>query len=301
MRRLLIASLLLGLAACELVPEVPFTPVLNVQGFLPAGQSRLPLVHVNRTFAIDEPPAADFPGAEVTIRRGPDTVQLAYLARDQYTASRPLDLLPGDELELAVSHPGYDTVRGRTVIPDSFAIITPAAGDTVTPRDSLVWSASSASRGYYVSIKATWADSLELAFLYPNDTLPLNIPLFVLGRAPAGSYRLTIVAVDSNYFDWLRRDVGGPGGFNTSDSFGLAGGVGVFGSGFERSLEFCLRCDSASYRPGPTTGKPKGAACAPAYSRKPRLPSATRPWPATSSRSRSQAIPTGRASPPSHR
>ncbi|MFO7675462.1 MAG: DUF4249 family protein [bacterium] len=292
MRRLspsrLLPLLVIVVAACELVPPGGYEPVLNVQGFLPAGDSRLLLVHVNRTWAIDEAPSAEFPGASVTVRRGGDTIRLGHLTRDQYWSDRPVAVRSGDVFELAVAHPGFDTVRGRTTVPDTFSITAPAAGDTVTPRDSLTWTPSPSSRGYYVSLRAAWTDTLGFGFLYPNDTLPLNIPLFILSRAPSGPWRLTIVAVDSNYYDWLRRDIGGPGGFNTSDSFPVTGGAGAFGSGVEREIEFCLRCDSAGYRPAGLNS-----------SRMISLPlPASRPWPATYNRSPAAAIATGRPSPP---
>lgn len=243
LRRLLFLPLLL-LAACEFIPSEPFTPVLNVQGFISAGDSLPLLVRVNRTYAIDEPSSPDFPDVAVSIRRGPDTLRLDYADRDRYLSPDPVPIRPGDRLELFAAHPGFDPVHGHTTVPDSFAIITPAPGDTITVRDSLVWSVSPSSRGYLISLSAAPPDTFRLEFLYPNDTLPLNIPFLILGRAPAGPYQLAVVAVDSNYYSWLRRGIGGPGGFNTSDSFDLVGGVGVFGSGVERMLELCLRCDS---------------------------------------------------------
>ena len=291
--------LLLALAAgllflqCRLADPDRFEPVLNVQGYLPAGDARLLLVQVNRTYAITEPPAADFPGATVTARRGGEMVSFAHVGRDQYRSTLPLDIRPGDRFELEVAHPGFDTVRGRALVPDSFALVTPRPGDSVTVRDSLVWTRSDRAGGYLVSIRDELADSLVFDFLYPNDTLPLNIPLFLLTRAPTGTDRVTVVALDTNYYDWLRRSLGGPGGRNTSDEWSVSGGVGTFGAGFEQSLAVCYRCDTVGYRPGPETGK--------SNSRKPRPPSANWPWPATSNRSRSSAIPTGRASPPSHR
>jgi hypothetical protein len=293
MRRRLAALLLLTFAACEFAPPHEFAPVLNVQGFLSAGASRPLLVNVNRTYAIDETPSADFPGASVTIARGADTIRLEHVTRDQYRSARPLAIRPGDAFELTVAHPGFDTVRGRTTVPDTFAITAPAAGDTVTSRDSLVWTRSPSSRGYYVTVAAAWTDSIGLDFLYPNDTLPLNIPLFVLSRAPSGPYRLTVVAVDSNYHEWLRRDVGGPGGFNASDSFNLSGGVGVFGSGVERTVDFCFRCDTAGYRPAAPGRNSSSSMSRPVV--------APRAWPATSSRPPLKARPAGLASPPSRR
>jgi len=296
-RSALPALLLPALAACVLFLQCRladpdrFEPVLNVQGYLPAGNARLLLVQVNRTYAITEPPSADFPGAAVTARRGGEAIAFAHIGRDQYRSTRPLDVRPGDRFDLEVAHPGFDTVRGRVERPDSFTLVTPRPGDTVTVRDSLVWTRSDRAGGYLVSIRDELADSLVFDFLYPNDTLPLNVPLFLLTRAPTGTYRFTVVALDTNYYDWLRRSLGGPGGRNTSDTWSVSGGVGVFGAGFERSLAVCYRCDTTGYRPEIEKSN----------SRKPRLPSSTRPWPATNSRSPSSAIPVGRASPASRR
>lgn len=256
MRRLApLAALALLLAACEFGPSDDFIPVTAVHGFVyhdPGAQSQLFAVNVNRTYLIFEQPETLVTDAAVAVVWGDSTWQLAHAGRDRYALELPgRRVLPGDTIGLQVARPGFDTVRARTVVPDTFAIRWPRPGDTVTVRDSLAWTRAEGIAGWFLSL--TMLDSIGrepmIEFVFPNDTIAPGFPLYFLARAPEGSYELAVLSLDQNYYNWARRGFGSPGGFNNSDTFDLEGGVGVFGSGMLRTVRFCFRCDTTESLP----------------------------------------------------
>ena len=264
MRRLLVSLLLLALfVGCEVVPGEDFTPVQNVHGFVyhdPNAAEQVFAVNVNRTYSIYEEPESLVTDASVRVEWSDTIRQLPHSERDLYRVELPGRLvMPGDTVRIDVARPGFDPVLALTVMPDTFAIRWPRAGDTVTVRDSLVWTRNDGIAGWFISL--TMVDSIGrepmIEFVFPNDTIAPGFPLYFLARAPDGDYELAILSLDRNYYNWASRGFGGPGGFNTSDSFDLVGGVGVFGSGMLRTARFCFRCDTTDTRPG--TLLPTGA------------------------------------------
>lgn len=258
MRRLapaaLIALLLVG--ACELVPSEDFVPVTSVHGFVyhdPAAPAQLFAVNVNRTYSIFEQPESLVADASVRVSWQDSAWQLGHTGRDRYEVQLPArSVAPGDTVRLQAARPGFDTVFASTVVPDTFAIRWPRAGDTVTVRDSLAWTRGEGIAGWFISLLMLepLPDSEPLLeFVFPNDTIEPGFPLYFLARAPEGRYELAMLSLDQNYFNWASRGFGGPGGFNNSDTFDLAGGVGVFGSGMLRKLRFCFRCDTVESLP----------------------------------------------------
>jgi hypothetical protein len=255
MRRLTAALALVLLAACEVVPSEDFTPVTVVHGFVyhdPAAPAQVFAVNVNRTYAITEQPESLVTDASVRVAWLDSTWTLPHAARDRYETALPGRLVaPGDTVRLVVARPGFDTVFATTVIPDTFAIRWPRTGDTITVRDSLVWTRGDGIGGWFISV--TMVDSIGrepmLEFVFPNDSIEPGFPLYFLARAPEGRYELAILSLDRNYYNWAARGFGGPGGFNESDTFDLVGGVGVFGSGMLRTVRFCFRCDTIESLP----------------------------------------------------
>ena len=256
MNRLLAPLLTIALlVSCDGPFDRPFTPALYVNAIAlledgPGYPGRLEYIVVNRTYAIDEEYEAEFPGAQVSVSWRGRSYEYEHWEKDRYVLKdtsrvRPVSL---DTLGLAVSMDGYDTVFGRTVVPGGFDISWPRPGDTVTLRDSLVWTRGDGIAGFLISADIQFGDQY-FAFVYPNDTLPLSTQLFFLSGLPEGERTFYIVGLDRNYYNWARRGTGGPGGFNTADSFDLVGGAGVFGSGFQRSVRFCFRCDSTESLP----------------------------------------------------
>lgn len=318
MRPAVVALLLLLLAGvgCEVVPSEQFEPVLNVHCLLVAGGNPWPLVFVNRTYAIDEEYQPWLDSVGITLARGPETWS-SFLPHptlvSAYEGTARVPVRPGDTFSVRVTCPGYDTVYGTTVVPDSFRILRPANGDTVVINDSLIWLRSRRAKGYYSALaRAAGEDTFYITFLVPNDSLPgfpydsLQgvLPLYFLNGNPEGELTLPFLALDTNYFDFVAAGGFGfgPGG-PVADTTRLVGGVGVLGSATACSLRINLRYPetrAGGQSPGPVRESPVARAnrsSAKSYPLPGRLA-----YPATSSSSSwpglgSNAITIGRHSP----
>jgi hypothetical protein len=236
--------LLLVLAACEVSPSEKFTPQLVVHGLVRAGYPWVD-VNINRTYAIDEPFDTMFPGASGLVWHGTETWSLENYGRDAYQTrgSGPWPA-PGDTFGIRIAKDGFDTVYGQTVVPDSFRILFPHEGDTVTMSDSMVWTRSRNCAGYYMSLRSIeQGDTFYFNLAMPNDTTGDNFDSLVY-RCPAkmaflylfepGRQALRVYALDTNYFEYVSA---GGFGAGASDTTRLSGGLGVFGSAVGESLE----------------------------------------------------------------
>jgi hypothetical protein len=246
--------LLLLVVACERPPGERFRPQLAVHCLLRVDESTVWVI-VNRSYAVDEPYNDTFPDAEVTLARGPDTWPLSYDERSYYgmTLSPPR---PSDTYYLRVSAPGFDTVYGRTVVPDTFSILYPREGDTVNLNDSLNWSRSRSCAGYYIAVQSIRQDDTSYyEIAVPNDSfglgydsLVVRIPsMFFLYGYREGTLTLPVLAVDSNYYDWVRQGGFGPGGGSAPESH-LIGGIGVLGSACQRGITVYYQPDTTPPR-----------------------------------------------------
>ncbi len=257
----LLAALIAGFVACELTPEQPFTPQLVVHARLQSGNGVVRVL-VNRSYRLEESYNPEFTGAQVRIFSREDTMDFEYVAGDSYQTRGPVPVAEQDTWFLEVAKPGFDTVRGRTILPAGFEIVFPRAGDTVTVRDSMVWSRSRGSKGYYLSFRQIAAqDTFYIDALIPNDSFDVSydslfvrIPdmLFLMLVAPPPDSppalcTLRVWALDTNYYDW----VSGAAGMNPLKPGRLSGGLGVFGSAVERLVPVWVLPDTgASLRTG---------------------------------------------------
>jgi hypothetical protein len=245
--------LVLLLAACEEAPSELFTPQLVVHGLVLAGSSSVQ-ANINRTYAIDEPFDAMFPDVNGVVWRGSDTWPLLNAARDVYATgplqSRPA---PGDTFGIRIAKDGFDTVYGRTVVPDSFRILFPLEGDTVSINDSMVWTRSRNCAGYYMSLQSIdRGDTFYYSLALPNDTSGNNLDstifkfpqMVFLYQFEPGRHTLRVYALDTSYFDWASAGGFGPGS-GASETTQLSGGLGVFGSGVGESVGVYVKKDAA--------------------------------------------------------
>ncbi len=250
-------------SSCELNPEPGFTPVINVHALLnPAwsapGDNRF---FVNRTYRMTESPDSLLWDATVLLWHRADTWRFSAGRPDSvwsYFPDRAIPVAPFDTFSLLVAKPGFDTVFGTTSVPDTFSLLLPLPGDTITVQDSLVWTRSRHSAGYYISLRQQFqGEEFDVSGLIPNESLPglpydtlvARVPLYFLSRQPQGAFTIRLMALDTNYYDYLSGS--GFGGGSTAPR--LTGGIGVFGSGIKRSVDVYLRQDSAALRrhPGP--------------------------------------------------
>jgi hypothetical protein len=227
--------LFLLLAACEVSPSEQFTPQLVVHGFVTAKGASV-TANINRTYAIDESFDTMFPDVNGVVWRGSDTCCIR-VAKD-----------------------GFDTVYGHTVVPDSFRLLFPLGGDTVSINDSMVWTRSRSCAGYYMSFRSVdQGDTFYYSLAIPNDTTGNNLDslrfkfpqMVFLYQFKPGIHTLRVYALDTNYFDWV--SAGGFGfGSGTGETIHLSGGLGVFGSMVGESVKVVVRTDTG-FRREPTS------------------------------------------------
>ncbi len=285
---LAVLGVLALLAGCD-EGGAEFAPVLSVHGLHAAGGCR-PIVSVNRTYPIDEPFSVDFPGATVRMWTLRETTACTYLGGDKYRAVDSLCPSYFDTVWLEVAHREFDTVRGRTVVPGEFDIVWPRDGDTVSLRDSMVWTRSRTAAGYYMPFLF---DTLAVNLIAPNDTTGGNLDslyyrlprLFFLFGYREGWHSFTLCALDTNYYQWVLSGGFGQGRGGSLDTFRLENGVGVWGSTVARTI-------TLYYKPESLPGLSNEEWRLPVYGRRGRTGvsvekpasgrAAPRPWPAVS-------------------
>ena len=266
-RAFLILTISLCILSCELIPKEQFTPLLNVHCLLFEGSTQ-PRVILNRTYSIDEPADStfrNFPGAEVRLWRGQDTWTF-YNTSWSYQCRSKINISPSDTFFLRITHPEYDTVSGRTIMPDTFSIVCPQPGDTVTTEDSLIWTRSRTCSGYYMSFAyLEMGDTFHYNIVIPNDRLRglpqdtlVRLPLLWLDYGPKGPLTLRICALDTNYFNWIQDILRGNFARQTQQTAGITGGIGVFGSATVCSVRVYVKHDTIiGYLPGSSPSRRK--------------------------------------------
>ncbi len=245
-------------SACELTPDQPFAPQLVVHSLLRTGENRA-RARVNRSYKLSEKYDSLFPDARLKITSHIGEWQFVYDGGDSYITPEPVPVENRDTWFLVVSHPDFDTVTGRTIVPQPYEIIFPRAGDTISVNDSMVWTRSQDAKGYYLSFRQVQdIDTFYLDAIIPNDSfditydsLLVRIPkmffLFLVAPPPDSPPKpctLWVWALDTNYYDWVL----GATGLTGKDSMHLSGGLGVFGSAVENFLPIFVRGDTLSQR-----------------------------------------------------
>lgn len=253
---LLLAVTALVATSCEVSPSERYEPVLNVHCLLLCGDT-VPEAWVNRTYTLDEPEQTELDGVAAWLWRGADTWSFYKGSeyRSQYRCLSRVAVAPGDTFGFLVTHPAYDTVRGRTVVPDTFSILLPQPGDTVRLEDSIVFTRSRSCRGYFMSARYFFGrDSVLIHRALPNESLPglgydslrVRFPTAFLAGEQEGPYTFRVAALDSNYFDWVSNGIASPSQRFTALAAGIHGGVGVFGAAAICSVRFYLDKDTSS-------------------------------------------------------
>lgn len=281
--------LLLGvLPACELteIAAPQGEDVLVVEAVLRAGESRQRVL-LHRS--LEGRVVRGVPGAQVRIvsqqgrellleeRPSPACTEDftprevdSLVVRASCYAAGPLDslpIVPGETYELYVETPAGEQLRGRTVVPGSFAFRVPDPGSlrfgpcSLPPGTPLplAWSRSAGAWSYLSTLEIVGLDAalrpagidaperLELTGLSISEAdttlvLPTEFGVFERGsldqdllRALQGGFpagvrlRLTVSAADRNFVNGVRGGSFNPSG-NVRISSVLGDGIGVFGS-----------------------------------------------------------------------
>lgn len=234
-------GLLVSSGGCDRPSSETFVPVLNVHGLLLAGADTLSM-YINRTYGINERFEPDFPSVSVEVWRGRDTWQLTHREGSYYSSSARLTIRSFDTFYFRASKAGFAPVTGHTFVPGAFHILWPRPGDSVSSRDSLVWTRSRHAKGYFLAFRQiVGRETLHVKLPVPNDSIPglpydtatARIPLFFLSQQPEGHFTVHLWACDTNYYDWVEGIARNRSGL---DSTRINGGVGVFGSAYACSV-----------------------------------------------------------------
>jgi len=253
MRKPVLLALVVLLAACERPPGEDFKPVLNVHCLLVshgASTHGRVEVDVDRTYAIGETTRyVDLDSVKVLLWRNHEWQPYGFdgwPAGGWYMSRRECTIQPGDTFRLRVSAFGFDTVFGRTVVPDSFTVVAPRDSDVVRVTDSIVWTRSPSCGGYFFSYAEYWwmPGNPWFEFKVPNDSLAGRLPMFFFTGQYNKILMLYVMALDSNYYDWARGTAEKMQPEQPRQESRLTGGVGVFGSAYACSLRVVVLPDS---------------------------------------------------------
>ncbi len=152
-----------------------------------------------------------------------------------------IEVLPSTQYRLTVVLSSGEVIRGSTLVPGDFAIVSPADGDTIwaeegVARFEVAWTESQGAAGYLLSVERP-ERILPTGERY---RLPPATYLVTGGRHwsatffPQSRYdslSITVLAFDENY----NRHV-----FQGENAAGLEGAFGVFGSMWGRTIRLVL-------------------------------------------------------------
>lgn len=287
MRRVVVAVLALALAGCELT-SVELADVVDVvvaEVYLRSGPGdTIQQAFLHRTVE-GRQGSLRVDGARVTVRRADGrTVRFhpapaascrstdhgdAEATGSCYLADDPDFVVPGLSYDLAIEFEDGGRLDGRTTVPASFELVSPAAAACVLQGTSLelVWTRSPEAWAYQADVRFTGLaaglaaggvvdppDTLRLLGLAvgANDTtlafpqefgvfdrfqVDINVLRALQDGLPAGARAdIMVAAADRNYVNWVRG-----GSFNPSGQVRVSSltgdGVGVFGALVVRARE----------------------------------------------------------------
>lgn len=232
--------LLLFLSCKEYVFD--YKPELNVHCILRNDRERQK-IRISRTYRMDEVSRYDLKDLNVTIySKWNDSILCdTFILSDSmdetlgiYTTRDKFKIFPNGICSLIVTAKYQDTIHldtlfGRTIIPDTFSIISPSNNDTVNINDTIKINDSSVDQIlYYIQIffeDGSFTDKWTF-----NKEISLKYILF----AGSGFYKVKVFKCDKNFYDYYYSDM-------FEDKVlrcGVSGGVGLFGSMLAESVYF---------------------------------------------------------------
>jgi hypothetical protein len=160
-------------------------------------------------------------------------------------------VLPLRTYLLSVDAPGYPLITGKTTVPDTFSIVNRSDfPDTVTydpvmPSYTLNWTSSRNYSDYVASVASIdpLATDIPSDFRNADDPKPNKTAIFYFNSPNINSVsiiwlavnyygrnRVTIDAVDYNYYNFLRQIIVSGGTELRQIRYNIVGGLGVFGA-----------------------------------------------------------------------
>ena len=263
MRFIIISLLSFTLFGClSLTPELEWEdvksnhdPVLNVFGLLSADSILTSFVRVHRTLDMEAPPRFIIRDAEVIISNGMNEYIFEYTASfwDEIVSLEEVYLYPGNDLNpqpgetwtLNVTAPEGLSVTGETIVPPLPQIFNEELPDTFHLNQTMEITWQPMADNYQIMNIGNYGGGFSCGLWQENIIKP---------EEESWTYRrdicnesndqewdedlllLNLMSMDNNYFDFFIRfgevefssSTIGEGG--SGRSFGIDGGIGVFGS-----------------------------------------------------------------------
>jgi hypothetical protein len=234
--------------------DTPYTDMLVVNAYLIAGQP-IDSVTIQRTMKVTDLYSSEtsaIANATVIIdgQGLSDTLLPDPLMRGHYI-SRHRDRLvaPGASYALTVRVPGYAEVTGTTTVPDTFSVTNAAAfpaaasyAPSVAPF-GISWTPSRNFADYLVVVRSVDLASKMIPKSFSQEQAPdrTSVGFFLQDATTSeiswlyinyyGRTQISVVAVDKNYFDYLKQAVVAQGASDIRElRYNLHGALGIFGA-----------------------------------------------------------------------
>lgn len=213
---------------CEHTPVEDYKTRLNIFTILNPTQHRQ-AVTVDKTYKMDEVSSKGVNNAIVILKYKNISDTLAF-SDSLYLSQDSIPVNPQDTFSITIKAPGFDSVFGTTIVPDSVTILHPANGDSVKQSDSLV---IKNDKGKYYRFTIYKEDSLwwqqeEV----PSQTDSLMIIQFSWFILTVGNYKINIETYDENYTEYCTKN---------KDFAGITGGLGTIGSMVTKTISLYLK------------------------------------------------------------
>lgn len=229
--------IMLIFVSCQKYEELK--PMLNVYCVL---KNSVPYqkVVVDRIYGMDEKSIYDLEGVQVILSGDGicDTLveDSIYGQIGVFISPDSFPVVPGKTYYLQVSAKGFDTLIGITNVPDSFEIIYPENGDTISLLDTLLIIFKNKNNNQWALISGYYQDTM--LFINSFESIEDTIWRFPIAHwgVDTGHYRILFSSVDTNFVDYHL--------YGNSDSIpqcGVENGIGLFGSLVTKGINFYLR------------------------------------------------------------
>ncbi len=223
--------LALFIAGCEIIPEIPYEHEWNV--FVVLRNNRRSIAVLDRTHRMEDD---IFNVGKINMEivlENTDTFRFEFDSLGMYSVDT-VPVIPGGIYTLYLNSPGLGELHGYMEMPDSFSIIYPPEGCTLTASDSIVIGSIRGIKRFRLISFFEGDSSAYTDFISDvvNDTV-MKLPLYFMTFADTGRYKIEIWGMDKNYSDY-------PLNYyylnSTEDRRGIDCGVGVFCGVFIETL-----------------------------------------------------------------
>jgi len=233
MKKIFILALLI--AGCEIIPEIPYEPEWNV--FIVLRNYGKSIAVLDRTHRMEDDVfnvgKINMEIIMENIFQSADTFRFEFDSLGEY--SLDTILIRSDGLYwLYLNSPSLGELHGVMWMPDSFSIVYPPEGCTLTASDSIVIGSIRGIKRFRLISFFEGDSSAYTDFISDvvNDTV-MKLPLYFMTFADTGRYTIEIWGMERNYSDYLLDFYYYS---RSEEGRGIDRGLGVFGGVFIKTL-----------------------------------------------------------------